>query len=330
MSLGKEYKCKKTDLSCVVVPDFPGGILEEIESRKIRPSKNPLRDQPRPSAELLLSVAQMGLVQPIVVRPIEQSNHYEVVAGNRRLNACKMVGLKKIPCSIIELDDREAYETSIVENLQRKTLNPIEEAKAFSRYVVEFGYGSETQLARKLAKSTTYVSRRIALLKLPKRVQEGLLRGAKVSLTQELLSLDEDDRKALSSLIAGNDLTTREDVRRVARFVKNGDLLNQTQSNINSTYAEGEARQHSLVRVIGKYIASLEVCLIRLDDVLGTLDKGEWVINDILTQNRMSIHRQIDDLMRLRKKIQRKLPPIGKESRSHTATHRKTPMLISY
>lgn len=313
-----------------MVPDFPGGILEEIEGRKIRPSKYPLRDQPGTTAELLLSVAQRGLVQPIVVRPVEQGNYFEVVAGNRRLHACKMVGLKKIPCCIMELDDREAFETSIVENLQRKTLNPMEEAKAFSKYVSEFGYGSETELARKLAKSTTYVSRRIALLKLPKRVQDGLLRGAKVSLTQEILSLDEDDRKALAPFISGNELTTRDDVRRVARFMKNGERADQTQSDIPSAYAEGDARQHSLVKVITKYIASLEVCLIRLDDILRALDKQEWVVNDILTQYRTSIHGQIGDLMTLRKRIQHKLPPAGKESSRHVTAHRKLPMLISY
>ena len=73
-------------------------------------------------------------MQAIVVR--SKDEYFEVVAGNRRLNACKLLGWRKIPCHIVELDDRGAFEVSLIENIQRQTLNPIDEANAFKKYVM--------------------------------------------------------------------------------------------------------------------------------------------------------------------------------------------------
>jgi len=138
--------------------------------------------------ELIASIEEKGLLEPIVVRPVEDG--FEVVAGYRRLEACKRLGWRRIPCHIIELDDREAYEVSLIENLQHKSLDPIEEALAFKRYVEEYGYGSVTELARRIEKSPSYVSRMIALLSLPDDVREELVRRRKSpSIAQELLNL---------------------------------------------------------------------------------------------------------------------------------------------
>lgn len=308
--------------------NLSGGFLEEIDERKIRSSRSPLREELGRIDELLLSVSERGLLQPIIVRPLEKEDAFEVVAGNRRLHACKKLGLRKVPCYVMNLDDKEAYETSIVENLQRKSLNPIEEARAFRKYVKEFGYGSETELAGRLGKSPSYISRRIALLKLPTGVQEELLRSAKVSLAQELLSLGDDDKMALTSFIAESKLATSSDVRRVVRLVKTGEGLGQTTPDYLSYYTVQEARLHSLDRVIGKIIASLEVCKMRMDDVLNTMDKDEWVIKDILIQYRVSIHNQVDTLMKLRRRMRRELPPIDTSGTHHGHWRRKAPMPV--
>ncbi|MDG7012746.1 MAG: ParB/RepB/Spo0J family partition protein [Nitrososphaerota archaeon] len=284
------------------------GFFEDVETKRIRYSKRPLRNETGIIEELLLSVAERGLVQPIVVRPLREEDGFEVVAGNRRLLACKTLGLRKIPCHVIELDDKEAYEMSLVENLQRRTLNPIEEARAFKSYVDEYGYGSETTLARTLGKSPSYVSRRIALLKMSANVQDRLLRGAKVSLTQELFSLNEDDRNALAAFIAENQHLARDDVRLVARLIKKGEGINLARAYL-SHYAEEEARRHYLERVVGKFISILEVCEMRLDEVLDNLEKNEWVLREILAQQRMLIHDQIDGLMKLRRRFRHHVPP---------------------
>ncbi len=291
--------------------DLLSGIAQEMDVRKIRSPRHALRDEYGQMEELLLSIAQKGLIQPIVVRPVEDVDLFEVVAGNRRLRACKMLGVRKVPCYIMELDDKEALELSIAENLQRKTLNPIEEAKAFKGYIDEFGYGSETELARRIGKSPSYVSRRVALLKLPKKAQEQLLRGAKLGLTQELESLEDEDRKAISAFIleAGLD---RSEIRQIVKLVKEERKTEGAGPAIPYYVAE-ETRRRSLSRAISKFIASLEICMMRLDDIVNSLEESEWVVRDLLMHDRSSIHGQIDALMRLKRKIQHELPPTSKE-----------------
>ncbi len=127
--------------------------------------KEQLRTDMHQIPELASSIRQKGLLQPIIV-PIKD-DHFEIVAGNRRYEACKSLGWRKITCHIEELDDREAFEIALMENIQRSTLNPVDEAKAFQSYVSNFGWGGVTDLASKIGKSVSYVTKRIALLTLP-------------------------------------------------------------------------------------------------------------------------------------------------------------------
>ena len=101
-------------------------------------------------------MAKTGLLQPIVVRT-NNLGSFEVVAGNRRFSACKKLGWRKISRHLVELDDKSAFEVSIVENVQRHTLNPIDESLAFRKYVEQFGWGGISELSQKLSKSTSYV-----------------------------------------------------------------------------------------------------------------------------------------------------------------------------
>lgn len=98
-------------------------------------------------------------MEPLVVRPVE--GWFEVVAGHRRLEACRLLNMRRVPCHIVSMDDKQAYETSLVENMQRQNLNALEEAVAFRRYVEEFGYGGISELARRIGKSQSYVIRRV-------------------------------------------------------------------------------------------------------------------------------------------------------------------------
>jgi ParB family transcriptional regulator, chromosome partitioning protein len=116
------------------------------------------------------SIRQHDLLQPIVIRPMQHV--YEVVAGNRRFAATKLIGLRKISCHVIDLSDREAYEVALVENVQQKTMNPIEDAIAFSRYVESYGWGGVTDLSKRIGRSQEFVTRRIQLLRLPQKIQD--------------------------------------------------------------------------------------------------------------------------------------------------------------
>jgi ParB family chromosome partitioning protein len=159
----------------------------------------------------------MGLLQPIVVRPLDNTSCFEVVAGSRRFQACNNLQCRKILCHIVDLDDKEACEISLIENVQHKTLEVIEEAEAFQKYVSDYGYGGILELVRKIGKSPSYVSRRISLLELPCEIQELLLRHRKnASIAQEPFSLTGADKNRLTNFIVDKNLT-RDNVREVIR-----------------------------------------------------------------------------------------------------------------
>ena len=139
------------------------GWVEDINILDISPPTNQLRTNMNSLEELAESIKKIGLLQPIVIR-INHSENFEIVAGNRRFNAYKKLGRRKIACHVVEIDDKTAYEVSIIENVQRHTLDPIEEGLAFRKYVVEFGWGGVSELAQKLSKSTSYVCKRIKLV----------------------------------------------------------------------------------------------------------------------------------------------------------------------
>jgi len=118
--------------------------------------------------ELAASMRQHGLLHPIIVRPIEEG--FEIVAGNRRFEACKLLRWKYVPAKVRELSEKGAFELQLIENIQRMTMNPIEEARAFKKYTMEFGWGGESDLARIISRSEQFVSNRIQLLRLPKAI----------------------------------------------------------------------------------------------------------------------------------------------------------------
>jgi len=118
--------------------------------------------------ELAASMRQHGLLHPIIVRPVEDG--FEIVAGNRRFEACKLLRWKYVPAKVRELSEKGAFELQLIENIQRMTFNPIDEARAFKKYTIEFGWGGESDLARIISRSEQFVSNRIQLLRLPKAI----------------------------------------------------------------------------------------------------------------------------------------------------------------
>jgi ParB family transcriptional regulator, chromosome partitioning protein len=111
------------------------GPIEDIDTSSIRPSTICLRSATTGIEELSQSIKTVGLLQPLVVR--NRNDSFEIVAGNRRYHACRKLGWRKISCHIVELDDKIAYEVSMIENLQRYTLSPLEEGIAFRKYIQE-------------------------------------------------------------------------------------------------------------------------------------------------------------------------------------------------
>jgi ParB family chromosome partitioning protein len=124
-------------------------------------------------AGLIESIKSKGIIQPIVVR--KSGKVYELVCGERRYRAAKNAGLQRIPAVIKELADREVLELALIENLQRKDLNPIEEAKAYNRLIVEFGL-TQTEVSKVIGKERSTITNRLRLLKLPLSVQAMVMR----------------------------------------------------------------------------------------------------------------------------------------------------------
>jgi len=141
--------------------------------------------------ELAESIKEHGVFTPILVR--KAINGYELIAGERRLRACKIAGLETIPAIILEMDDSQMMEVTMLENIQRENLNPIEEANGYYTLLTNLNYTQE-QLAQRLGKSRTYITNLLRLRKLPTAVQEMVVEGKlSGSHVRTLLTLDDPE-----------------------------------------------------------------------------------------------------------------------------------------
>ncbi len=146
----------------------------ECDIELIRPNRYQPRSKFSPDelAQLSDSIREQGILQPLLVRPIEVG--YELVAGERRLRAAKMAGLSHIPVVVKEVSDAQMLEMSIVENIQRENLNPIEEAEAYHRLIEEFGLTQE-QAAVRVGKSRSAVANFLRLRQLPEPIKKSIV-----------------------------------------------------------------------------------------------------------------------------------------------------------
>jgi len=157
--------------------------------------------------ELAASIREHGVLQPILVRPLEDGE-FQLIAGERRWRASRAAGLATIPALVEEIDDDTALEISIIENLQREDLSPLEEATMYDRMVREHGY-SVRRLAQKLGKDKGYLENRLRLADAPQEIRELVsLRKDTLSHAYELLKVDDPKkRKRLAGQVARGELT---------------------------------------------------------------------------------------------------------------------------
>ena len=169
--------------------------------------------------ELVSSIREKGVLQPILVREAGEGL-YECVAGERRLRACIKLGIEKIPAVVRKLSDEEVLLVALIENIQRKELNPVEEALGYKRLIEEFGYTQE-EVAKKVGKDRSSVANLLRLLKLPKEIQEDLAEGRlSVGHAKALLSLEkEEDMLFVRDQIIKKSLSVRETERLVKRIL---------------------------------------------------------------------------------------------------------------
>lgn len=194
------------------------GQVKIVNITRIEPN----REQPRRSfdeealEELAESIKQFGLLQPILVH--DKKTYYEIVAGERRWRAAKKAGLKEIPVIIKDLTEQEIVEISLIENIQRENLNPIEEAQAYKRLLTEFNLKQE-EVAERVAKSRTAVTNSMRLLKLCENVQQMVIDDKITTGHARALITIEDPEQQYE--IARKIFDEKLSVRDVEKLVKN-------------------------------------------------------------------------------------------------------------
>lgn len=193
--------------------DPAGGEFHWIPVEKIRANaRQPRRTfSPEELEELVASVREKGVLQPILVRQTPQG--FEVVAGERRLRAAQAAGIRSIPAVVRKLSDRESLEAAVIENLQRSDLNAIELAEAYQRLMLEFSLSQE-EVAGRMGKERATVANTLRLLKLPPEVRQAVASGSlSAGHARALLSAPHDQIPSLFRQITEKGLSVRDSER---------------------------------------------------------------------------------------------------------------------
>jgi ParB family chromosome partitioning protein len=250
------------------------------------------------------SIRLHGLLQPVVVRP--KDGYFEIVAGCTRFLACKSLHWRKIPCHVIQLNEVQTFEVALIENMERKSITPLDEAKAFKRYCFDNGWGSVSDLSSKIGKSPSYITKRMALLELPTDVQNHIKNSdLKPSTAEEISTIKDPEKQSqLADLIVKRHLTT----------MKARQLVKEEQ---DPYYCENSEilEVRSELQPFNKAIIALRIAMSKIaatieeeeegedDDVTGKGDnKDNIFINELLMHHKRLLHDQIDNLMRAKKK----------------------------
>jgi ParB family transcriptional regulator, chromosome partitioning protein len=236
----------KGALDMARVADFGGGIRRLPVDFLVANRANPRREFDADQLEdLTNSIREKGVMQPLLVRPTDDPNLFEIIAGERRWRASQRAGLREVPVLVRDVDDKEALELAIIENVQRVDLNPLEEAMGYGQLIEQFDY-TQNDLAQVIGKSRSHVANTLRLLKLPQDVRDMVSRGELTAGHARTL-ITSDDPAGLARRIVGGGLSVRE-----------AEALSQTTSTA--------ARKKPAVHEKDADTAALEK---RLSDVLG-------------------------------------------------------------
>ncbi len=215
---------------------------------KVKISKvEPNREQPRKNfdedalEELSESIKQFGLLQPILVQ--DRKTHYEIIAGERRWRAAKKAGLKEVPVIIKNYTEQEIVEISLIENIQRENLNPIEEALAFKRLLSEFNL-KQDEVAERVSKSRTAVTNSMRLLKLCDEVQQMVISDMlSTGHARALLSIeDQEQQYSIAQKVFDEKLSVRDVEKLVKSLNKPQKIKKVEEKNISIIYQEMEEK----------------------------------------------------------------------------------------
>ena len=225
-----------------LIPNKTSKPAEPADKKNIKPEKEdkstgtgeilvkinevePNREQPRKDfdedslMELADSIKQFGILQPLIVQ--KKKDYYEIIAGERRWRAAKLAGIKEVPIIVKNYTDQEIVEISLIENIQRENLNPIEEAMAYKRLLEEFNL-KQDEVAERVSKSRTAVTNSMRLLKLSSRVQQMIVDDMiSTGHSRALLAIDDEEQQfMLANKIFDEKLSVRE-TEKLVKALKN-------------------------------------------------------------------------------------------------------------
>ena len=215
-------------------------------------SVEPNREQPRKDfdedslVELADSIKQFGILQPLIVQ--QKKDYYEIIAGERRWRAAKMAGIKEVPVIIKNYTDQEIVEISLIENIQRENLNPIEEARAFKRLLEEFNL-KQDEVAERVSKSRTAVTNSMRLLKLSDRVQQMIIDDMiSTGHARALLALDDEEQQyQLANRIFDEKLSVRETEKLVKALKDPKKMVRKEKTEHTFVYENLEERMKGII-----------------------------------------------------------------------------------
>ena len=244
-----------------VTPDKSAEAKKEAEEKAgVQTMKinevEPNRDQPRKNfdedalLELSESIKQFGVLQPLLV--VDRKDYYEIIAGERRWRAAKMAGLKKVPVIIKDLTEQEIVEISLIENIQRENLNPIEEAIAYKRLLNEFNL-KQDEVAERVSKSRTAVTNSMRLLKLCDKVQQMVIDDMiSTGHARALLGItDEEKQYTLAQKIFDEKISVRDTEKLVKKMQKQKNSpakeVNPEKKKLDAVYQEAEEKMKTIL-----------------------------------------------------------------------------------
>lgn len=253
------------------------GVLVSIN--KVEPN----REQPRKNfdedalLELSESIKQFGVLQPLLVQ--DKKDYYEIIAGERRWRAAKLAGLKEVPVIIKDLTLQEVVEISLIENIQRENLNPIEEAFAYKRLLTEFNL-KQDEVAERVSKSRTAVTNSMRLLKLNEKVQQMVIDDMiTTGHARALLGIDDSEKQyATAQKIFDEKLSVRETEKLVKKIQQEKD--NPTPKESNKLDPKLEAIYHDLEEKM-KAILGTKVAINQKDDKKGKIEIEYYSMDEL-------------------------------------------------
>ena len=209
------------DIAQAAVVEEPKKSEMLVKISKVEPNRTQPRKQFDEDAllELSESIKQFGILQPLLVS--DKGDYYEIIAGERRWRAAKLAGLKEVPVIIKEFNDQQVVEISLIENIQREDLNPIEEAMAYKRLIDEFKL-KQDNIAERVSKSRTAVTNSLRLLKLDERVQQMLIdEMISAGHARAILAItDKDKQTSVAMKVFDEKLSVRETEKLVKHIVE--------------------------------------------------------------------------------------------------------------